>query len=59
MALMLMVDEVIKGLDNGGCVIGIFLDFSKGFATANHSILIEKLYHYQSKKLFVLLKKAL
>ena len=41
-----MVDQVTKALDNGECVIGIFLDFSKAFDTVNHSILIDKLYHY-------------
>ena len=46
MALMLMMDQVTKALDNGECVIGIFLDFSKAFDTINHSILIDKLYHY-------------
>ena len=46
MALMLMMDQVTKALDSGECVIGIFLDFSKAFDTVNHSILIDKLYHY-------------
>ena len=46
MALMLMMDQVTKALDNGECVIGIFLDFSKAFDTVNHSLLIDKLYHY-------------
>ena len=46
MALMLMIDQVTKALDNGECVIGIFLGFSKAFDTLNHSILIDKLYHY-------------
>ena len=45
-ALMMMVDQVTKALDNGECVIGIFLYFSKAFDTVNHSILLEKLYHY-------------
>ena len=46
MALMLMMDQVTKALDNGECVIIIFLDFSKAFDTVNHSILIDKWYHY-------------
>ena len=41
-----MMDQVTKALDSGECVIGIFLDFSKAFDTVNHSILIDKLYHY-------------
>ena len=41
-----MMDQVTKALDNGESVIGIFLDFSKAFDTVNHSILIDKLYHY-------------
>ena len=37
MALMSMMDQVTKALDNGECVIGIFLDFLKVFETVNHS----------------------
>ena len=46
MALMSMIDHGTKALDNGECVIAIFLDFSKAFDTVNHSILIDKLYHH-------------
>ena len=46
MAFMLMMNHVTNALDNGECVIGIFLDFSKAFDTVNHSILLEKIYHY-------------
>ena len=41
-----MMDQVTKALDNGECVIGISLDFSKAFDTVNHSKLIYMLYHY-------------
>ena len=46
MALMLLMDKLIKSLENGEFVIGIFLDFSKAFDTVDHVILSEKLYHY-------------
>ena len=46
MALMLLMDKLIKSLENGEFVIGIFLDFSKAFDTVDHAILLEKLYHY-------------
>ena len=41
-----MMNQISKALDNGECVIGIFLDFSKVFDTVNLIILIDKLYHY-------------
>ena len=46
MALMLMMYQVTKVLDNGEYVICIFLDFSKAFDTVNHCLLLEKLYQY-------------
>ena len=46
MALMLLMDKLIKSLENGEFVIGIFLDFSKALDTVDHAILSEKLYHY-------------
>ena len=46
MALMLLVDNLIKSLDNGEYVLGVFLDFSKAFDTVDHAILQSKLYHY-------------
>ena len=46
MALMIMVNEITRSLDNGEHVVGIFLDFSKAFDTVNHTVLLQKLYHY-------------
>ena len=46
MALMVMMNDISKALDDGGSVIGIFLDFSKAFDTVNHRILLDKLFHY-------------
>ena len=46
MAHMILVDNLIKALQNQEYVIGVFLDFSKAFDTVDHSILLTKLYHY-------------
>ena len=46
MALMVIIDKLIKSIDNGEHVIGVFLDFSKAFDTVDHDILLSKLYHY-------------
>ena len=46
MALMILVDNLIKSLENGEYVLGVFLDFSKAFDTVDHSILLSKMYHY-------------
>ena len=49
MALMLVMGQVTKALDNGECVIVVFLNFSKAFDTFNHSTLIDKLYYYGNR----------
>ena len=46
MALMIMMDEIIKALNDDDCVVGIFLDFSKAFDTVNHDILLDNFCHY-------------
>ena len=45
MAHMILVDNLIKSLENGEYVLGVFLDFSKAFDTVDHSILLSKMYH--------------
>ena len=46
MALMILMDKLIKALENGEFVIGVYLDFSKAFDTVNHKIMLQKLNHY-------------
>ena len=38
MALSILVDKLIKSLENGDYMIGVFLDFSKAFDTVDHDI---------------------
>ena len=40
------MDKLIKSMDNGDHVIGVFLDFSKVFDTIDHLNLLNKLHHY-------------
>ena len=46
MALITLVDKIIKNLENDEYSIGIFLDFSKAFDTVDHGILLNKLEFY-------------
>ena len=43
MALIVLIDKIMKAIDEGDYVIGLFLDFSKAFDTVNHEILLRKL----------------
>ena len=46
MALIVLVDEILKALDKGKIKLGVFLDLSKAFHTVDHSILLKKLFKY-------------
>ena len=46
LALTVLMDKLIKSLENGNYVVGVFLDFSKAFDTVDHKILLAKLCHY-------------
>ena len=46
MAQTTLVDKILKAIDKGDYVLGIFLDLSKAFDTIDHSILFNKLYKY-------------
>ena len=45
-ALFYMFDKIIKSLEEGQIVMGLFLDFRKAFNTVNHQILLKKMYKY-------------
>ena len=45
LALTVLMDELIKSIENGDHVVGVYLDFSKAFDAVNHEILITKLNH--------------
>ena len=46
LALMDLVDNISKNIDEGNYSIGIFLDLSKAFDTIDHTILLDKLFRY-------------
>ena len=46
LAIMMLVDKITEALDQGECVVGVFLDFSKAFDTVDHNILSQKLHKY-------------
>ena len=46
-ALVNLVENIKKSLDNKANVGGVFIDLQKAFDTVNHTILLDKLYHYR------------
>ena len=46
MALVIHLDKIAEALENGECVVGVFLDFSKAFDTVDHDILLMKIKSY-------------
>ena len=46
LALMDLVDNISKNIDEGNYSTGIFLDLSKAFDTIDHTILLDKLCRY-------------
>ena len=46
MALVILLDKISGALENGECVVGVFVDFTKAFDTVDHDILLMKMKSY-------------
>ena len=46
MAVIKLVDKIVKAANNNEITAGIFLDLSKAFDTIKHDILLDKMAHY-------------
>ena len=43
---MELVENICESIDKKKYVMGIFIDLKKAFDTIDHTILLDKLYHY-------------
>ena len=46
LALVTLLEQITTALDNAEFAICVLIDFRKAFDTVDHSILLQKLYHY-------------
>ena len=51
MAVLDLIDNLSKSIDEKEFSVGVFIDLSKAFDTVNHKILIEKLSHYGIRRI--------
>ena len=57
--LLIMVERVVKALDMGKIVVGVYLDIRKVFDAIDHPILLRKLYSRIRGNLYTWIKSYL
>ena len=58
-AIINLVEKVNQALDSSEVLVGLFLDLKKAFDTVDHKILVDKLFKYGVRGIYLIGSKLL